>query len=129
MQMFELVDDVEAYPSFLPWCSDAVVHKRSEEAVRATLELNKGSVSKRFTTLNHRTPGHSLRMDLLDGPFRHLEGIWHFEQVADDGSKVSLHIDFEFSSTMLGIMFGGFFEQTCNSLVDAFTRRAHDIYG
>ena len=126
--MFDLVDDVASYPEFLPWCSDAVVHERTEEQVRATLELHKGSMSKRFTTLNRRDPGRSLTMDLVNGPFRHLEGIWHFEEIGDTGSKVSLHIDFEFSSPMLNLMFGSYFEQTCSSLVDAFTRRARDVY-
>ena len=93
------------------------------------IELHKGSMSKRFTTLNMRRPGESLTMGLIDGPFRHLEGIWHFDGVGDDGSKVSLHIDFEFSSPMLSLMFGSYFEQTCSSLVDAFTRRARQVYG
>ncbi|MEL6446805.1 MAG: type II toxin-antitoxin system RatA family toxin [Pseudomonadota bacterium] len=127
--MFDLVDDVASYPEFLPWCSDAVEHERNDEQVRATLELHKGSMSKRFTTLNTREPGASLTMDLVDGPFRHLEGVWHFEPVGESGSKVALHIDFEFSSPVLSLMFGSFFEQTCSSLVDAFTRRAREVYG
>lgn len=128
-QMFALVDDVAAYPEFLPWCSDAVIHERTDDEVRATLELHKGSMSKRFTTCNRREPGSSLTMALVDGPFRHLEGVWHFETIGDAGSKVSLHLDFEFSSPMLSLMFGSYFEQTCSSLVDAFTRRAREVYG
>ena len=128
MQMFDLVDDVAAYPEFLPWCSDAVEHERNDDEVRATLELHKGSLSRRFTTRNLREPGESLTMELIDGPFRHLEGVWHFDAVGDSGSKVSLHIDFEFSSAMLSLMFGSYFEQTCSSLVDAFTRRAREVY-
>ncbi|MEM7765375.1 MAG: type II toxin-antitoxin system RatA family toxin [Pseudomonadota bacterium] len=127
-QMFDLVDDVAAYPEFLPWCSNAVEHERDESEVRATLELNKGGVSKQFTTRNVRARGESLEMQLLDGPFSHLHGVWQFEPMGEEGSKVSLNIDFEFSNMMVGLMFGGFFEQTCNSLVDAFIRRAHDVY-
>lgn len=128
LQMFNLVDDVAAYPDFLPWCSDAVEHDRDEDEVRATLELNKSGVSKRFTTLNLRSPGEQIEMQLLDGPFSHLHGVWTFEPLGDKGSKVSLEIDFEFASMMVGMMFGSFFEQTCNSLVDAFIRRADDVY-
>ncbi|MEL7298043.1 MAG: type II toxin-antitoxin system RatA family toxin [Pseudomonadota bacterium] len=128
-QMFDLVDDVSSYPEFLPWCSDAVEHERSLEEVHATLELNKGGVSKRFTTRNVRERGESLEMQLVDGPFSHLHGVWLFESLGPDGSKVSLNIDFEFANVMVGMMFGAFFEQTCNSLVDAFIQRADDVFG
>ncbi len=128
-QMFALVDDVAAYPDFLPWCSHAVEHARDEQQVEATLELNKGGVSKRFTTRNIRVPGEQLNMQLVDGPFSHLDGIWYFEPLGDEGSKVTLRIDFEFTSVMVGMMFGSFFEQTCNSLVDAFIKRAGQVYG
>lgn len=127
-QMFDLVDDVHAYPEFLPWCTDAVEHDRDDAQVSATLELNKGGISKRFTTRNLREPGESIEMQLLDGPFSHLHGVWRFEDIGDEGSKVSLNIDFEFANVMVGMMFGSFFEQTCNSLVDAFIRRADVVY-
>ncbi|MFK8053333.1 MAG: type II toxin-antitoxin system RatA family toxin [Woeseiaceae bacterium] len=127
-QMFDLVDDVSTYPEFLPWCSDAVEHERDEAQVRATLELSKSGVSKRFTTRNIRARGEQLEMQLLDGPFSHLHGVWKFESLGEQGSKVSLNIDFEFENMMVGMMFGGFFEQTCNSLVDAFIRRAEDVF-
>ena len=68
-------------------------------------------------------------MYLLDGPFSHLEGVWTFEALGESGSKIHLDIEFEFASMMVGMMFGSYFEQTCNSLVDAFTRRARDVYG
>ncbi|MEL6870411.1 MAG: type II toxin-antitoxin system RatA family toxin [Pseudomonadota bacterium] len=129
MQMFALVDDVAEYPQFLPWCTDAIVHERDNYNVRATLELSKSGVAKRFTTNNVGVPGERLEMHLVDGPFSHLEGTWLFEQLGDAGSKASLHIDFEFSSPMVGMLFGNFFEQTCNSLVDAFTKRAQAVYG
>jgi ribosome-associated toxin RatA of RatAB toxin-antitoxin module len=127
--MFVLVDDVEAYPEFLPWCNDAEVHSRSDDIVEATLELHKGSVSKHFTTRNRRVPFQSIGIELLGGPFRHLSGGWHFESLGDKGCKVSLHLDFEFSSVIVDMMFGAFFEDTCSSLVDAFTRRAADVFG
>lgn len=128
-ELFELVDDVDAYAEFLPWCSHSEVLARSDEVVEATLELQKGSVSKSFTTRNLRKPDESIAIELLGGPFRHLQGGWHFQSLGDDGCKVSLEIDFEFESRMLDMMFGTFFQDTCNSLVDAFIQRAGDVYG
>ena len=128
-ELFDLVDDVEAYAEFLPWCSQSEVLNRNDEVVEATLELQKGSVSKAFTTRNLRSPNESITIDLLGGPFRHLQGGWQFQGLGDDGCKVSLEIDFEFESRMLDMVFGAFFQDTCNSLVDAFIQRAGDVYG
>ena len=127
--MYSLVDDVAAYPSFLPWCASAVVHSCDAEHVEASLELQRGSVSKTFTTRNLLQPGKAIGITLIGGPFRHLSGGWVFEQLGDDGSKVSLQLDFEFESRITDMLFGRYFEDTCNSLIDAFTRRASEIYG
>ena len=128
-EMFVIVDDVEAYPDFLNWCKSASVHERTEEAVQATLELEKGGVSNKFTTRNERTEYESIDISLLGGPFRHLQGGWTFADLGNEGCKVALNLDFEFESILVDMMFGAFFEETCNSLVDGFTRRAVQIYG
>jgi ribosome-associated toxin RatA of RatAB toxin-antitoxin module len=128
-EMFVLVDDVEAYPEFLPWCNDAEVHSRTTDVVEATLELHKGSVSKHFTTRNRRREFDSIGIELVGGPFTHLSGGWEFRALGDNGCKVSLELDFEFSSLIIDMMFGAYFEDTCNSLVDAFTRRAASVFG
>ena len=128
-QMFDLVDDVESYPSFLPWCNDATVHHRDDDEVEATLELHKGSVSNRFTTRNTRHRPEAIDISLVGGPFRHLDGGWRFRDLGEEGCKVSLELEFEFESMIVDMMFGSFFEKTCNSLVDAFTRRAESVYG
>lgn len=127
--MFSLVDDIESYPEFLPWCKSAVVHSRDGNVTEATLELQRGELSKQFRTRNEASGSDSIEMSLLDGPFRHLHGRWTFTQLGDAGSKVKLQLDFEFSSSMIDLLFGPFFEDTCNSLVDAFTQRADDVYG
>ena len=127
--MFELVDDVDSYSDFLPWCNRSEVLSRTGNTVEATLELHKGALSKTFTTRNTITKNESIDIELLGGPFRHLAGSWKFQALGEEGSKVSLHLEFEFESRMVDMMFGAFFEETCNSLVDAFTRRAVDIYG
>ena len=128
-EMFNLVDDVAAYPSFLPWCKSAEVHSRSEDIVEATLELQKGAVSKTFTTRNSRRKFASIDLSLVGGPFKHLGGGWHFKDLGDDGCRVSLQLEFEFESRLVDLMFGSFFEETCNSLVDAFSNRAASVYG
>lgn len=128
-EMFVLVDDVAAYPEFLPWCSSAEVHNRSDGSVEATLELKMGAVSKTFTTRNVRREFESIDLALLGGPFKHLSGGWRFKDLGEDGSKVSLDLEFEFSSRLADMMFGSFFEDACNSLVEAFSRRAAAVYG
>ena len=128
-QMFALVDDIAAYPEFLPWCNDATVHSRTDDTVEATLELHKGSVSNHFTTRNTRIEHSAIEIALVGGPFRCLDGGWRFEDLGGQGCKVSLELEFEFESMMIDLMFGRFFEDTCNSLVDAFTRRATAVFG
>lgn len=127
--MFVLVDDVESYPQFLPWCNQAEVHNRTEESVDATLELQKGALSNKFTTRNSRNEFESIGLALIGGPFRRLEGGWQFKELGDNGCKVTLELEFEFESTLVDMMFGSFFEDICNSLVDAFTKRAESVFG
>jgi ribosome-associated toxin RatA of RatAB toxin-antitoxin module len=128
-EMFRLVDDVEAYPEFLPWCNDATVESRSGDIVVATLELHKGSVSKHFTTRNTRHEFEAIELALVDGPFRQLDGGWRFRDINGNGCEVSLELEFEFDSKLVDMMFGGFFESTLETLVDAFTQRARAKYG
>jgi len=128
-EMFSLVDDIDSYPEFLPWCSGAEVHARQDAVVEATLQLQLGELSKQFRTRNTARGAHAIEMQLVDGPFRTLSGQWSFTQLGEAGSKVALDLEFEFSNPLVDLMFGAFFEETCNSLVDAFRRRADDVYG
>ena len=128
-EMFRLVNDVDSYADFLPWCNRSEVLSRSDDTVEATLELHKGAVSKTFTTRNTLRENEAIELQLLGGPFRHLAGGWTFRSLGDEGSKVTLELEFEFESRMVDMMFGAFFDETCNSMVDAFTRRAAEIYG
>lgn len=127
--MFRLVDDVDSYSVFLPWCRHSEVLSRSDTVVEASIELHRGTISRTFTTRNTRRPDEAIDIDLLGGPFRHLSGGWRFQPLGESGCKVLLQLEFEFASRVVDVMFGTFFEETCNSLVDAFTRRAADIYG
>jgi ribosome-associated toxin RatA of RatAB toxin-antitoxin module len=128
-EMFGLVDDVEAYPEFLPWCNDATVKSRSADTVIATLELHKGPISKHFTTRNTRREFEAIDISLVGGPFRHLEGGWRFRDLDGQGCRVSLELQFEFENKLVDTMFGRFFKDVGDSLVDAFTGRARDVLG
>lgn len=128
-QMFLLVDDIASYPQFLPWCSGSREHERSEDVVRATVELAKGKVKKSFTTLNRLQSGKMIEMRLVDGPFKHLEGFWRFHPLQDGKAcKVQLDLEFEFSSKIVALAIGPVFTTVANSLVDAFVARAHSKY-
>lgn len=128
-EMFALVDDIDRYPEFLPWCRSATVHSRDDDEVRATLDLAKGGIQKSFTTINRRQPGKMMEMRLLEGPFHHLEGFWRFDELSETACKVSLDLEFEFNSKVVGFAFGPVFNQVANTLVDSFCKRADDIYG
>jgi ribosome-associated toxin RatA of RatAB toxin-antitoxin module len=127
-QMFELIRDVEAYPSFLPWCNDAEVHIRGDDFIEASLGLRRGKISKRFRTRNVFRENESLGIELVGGPFSHMSGGWTFQQLGDAGSKVVLELEFEFENKATDVIFGRFFEHTCNALVDSFTQQAARIY-
>ena len=128
-QMYRLVEDVESYPDFLPWCADATLHSREGNIVIGSVLMSKGALRKRFKTRNVMTPDESRTLELIDGPFRSLEGEWLFEAIEDAGSKVSLNIEFDFDSPMTDRLLGRFFEDICNTMVRSFTDRAIVIYG
>jgi ribosome-associated toxin RatA of RatAB toxin-antitoxin module len=127
--MFRLVDRVEDYPGFLPWCSSTAVHERSDGHVVASIEIAKGPLHKRFTTRNALEPGVAIDIRLVDGPFRRLDGHWRFEPLGDVGCKVQLDLDFELSSGLLRKLLEPIFSEIANTMVDAFCSRAREVYG
>jgi len=128
-QMFLLVDDVAHYQDFLPWVKQSRELYRDDDTVRATLLFSKGGFEKSFTTQNRVRYGKMIGIRLVEGPFKHLDGYWRFEQLREDACKVSLDMEFEFSSRLLGMAFGRVFTQVANTLVDSFVRRAKEVYG
>lgn len=128
-EMFDLVNDVESYPRFLPGCRSAAVLERGEDEVKASVELAKGAVRKSFTTRNRLQRHKMIEMRLVEGPFRQLEGFWRFDPLEDGRTRVALDLDFEFSSRLVRTVVGPVFHQVANSLVDAFVRRAREVYG
>jgi len=128
-QMYELVDDIPAYQQFLPWCRSTRVWHRDEDEVKASIELARGGIQKTFTTLNRLQKDKMIEMRLVEGPFRRLEGFWRFDALNEDSCKVSLDMEYEFSSTLLKVSIGPVFNQITNTLLDAFIKRAVEIYG
>lgn len=127
-QMYALVNDVQSYPQFLPWCATAQISEQGADFVVATLEVAKGGVRQRFTTRN--TLGDQrIDMALVDGPFSRLGGYWEFHPLREDACKVSLTLEFELKQGLAKMAFGPVFNQAANSMVDAFCARAKQIYG
>lgn len=128
-QMFLLVDDVAAYVEFLPWCTGSVVLTRTEKEVTASLEISHSGFQKAFTTRNVYESDSRIYMHLVEGPFKKLEGLWQFQALGEQGCKIMLDLEFEFSNRLLGMSFGPMFGHMAGNLVDAFTQRANTIYG
>jgi len=128
-QMFELVDNIEDYPRFLPWCHQSHVTHRDAEEVLATLEIVWSGIHKNFTTRNHLHPHEKIEMTLVTGPFRHLEGRWRFVALGDRGCKVNMELEFELAGGIMDKVFQPIFNHIANSLVDAFCKRAVEVYG
>lgn len=129
-EMYMLVDDIESYPDFLPWCAGTEVLERTDQEVRASIKISRGALHKTFTTLNRIQADKMIEMRLLQGPFKHLEGYWRFDAIRDTGaSKISLDLDFEFESKIMALTIGSIFNQIANTMVDAFTQRAVAVYG
>jgi ribosome-associated toxin RatA of RatAB toxin-antitoxin module len=126
-QMFDLVDQVELYAEFLPYCEQSVVHHRDEDEVQATLVITAAGMSKTFTTSNRHQQNKMIEIRLVDGPFRHLEGFWRFDEVAE-GCQISFDLEFEFAGRMMSMLLGPMFEQVTEKMVDAFCSRAEVLY-
>lgn len=129
-QMFSLVNQVEEYPEFLPYCAQSLVHHRNEDEVQATLVIEAAGFSKSFTTRNLLQLNKMIEIRLVDGPFRHLEGFWRFDTIHDnDECQVSFDLEFEFAGRMFSLLLGPVFEQITEKMVDAFCERAEVVYG
>lgn len=128
-QMFDLVNDVNAYSTFLPWCESTHIVSQTESEMVASLTLAKGGIRHTFTTRNTLVVGQSLSIELVEGPFKTLNGFWVFTALQDKASKVELELDFEFSTRMLEVVLNPIFKQIANTLVDSFCKRADQVYG
>jgi ribosome-associated toxin RatA of RatAB toxin-antitoxin module len=128
-QMYQLINDIVAYPTFLPDCNDSKVIAQDEQTVTAALLVSKGGLSKWFTTRNTLISNEKIKLSLVDGPFKKLEGYWLLTPLSEDACKVSLELEYEFSNKIVSLAFGQVFSHFSNSLVQVFTQRAKQIYG
>lgn len=131
-EMYDLITDIAAYPGFLPWCDQARVIEEHADGVTAEVGIAFAGIHQRFTTRNRHEPGRSVNIQLVKGPFSRLEGQWLFSPVGDDeerACKVTLTLDYGFSSNTLARLIGPVFDKIAGNLVDAFIKRAQAVHG
>jgi len=124
--MYALINDIERYPEFVPWCAAARVESRKPAEVVATLNIKRGPLRAEFTTRNLLEPDRRVLMQFVSGPFRVLEGLWTLSPLGELGCRVELEMRFEFANRVAGTLFEPLFEDTAASLVDAFVKRARE---
>ena len=127
-RMFELVDRVEDYPEFLPWCGGTELKLRDAHRTVATIHIAYLGIRQSFTTENIKTHPRAMRIRLLDGPFSELEGDWSFLPLGDDACKVEFRLYYVFSSRVLETILAPVFSHITNTFVDAFVRRADEVH-
>src|SRR5215469_1848704 len=125
-RLYALINDIESYPRFLPWCTHAQVVSRTPQEIVATLGVRQGALHGEFTTRNTLTEDRSIRMQLVSGPFRTLDGLWLLTPV-EEGCRVELTMRFAFNSSLTAMLFESKFAETVGSLLDAFVARAKGL--
>ncbi len=128
-QMFDLVNDVESYPQFLPWCSGSTLIDSTETTMQASLRVSKAGLKYSFTTRNQLERPGMIRIELVEGPFSSLSGLWTFKPLSEEACKVSLSLQFDFSGKLTSLAMSKVFNQMAATMVDAFVNRADQIYG
>ncbi|OCG37551.1 ubiquinone-binding protein [Gilliamella sp. Imp1-6] len=127
-QMFALVNDIEKYPEFIPDCIASGIIRKQDNIMAAFIEVEKFGFKKSFTTLNRANEPNSIDMTLLEGPFKKLSGCWQFVKITENQSKISFNLDFEFKNKLLDMTFTPVFKEIMTSMVNAFSKRARQIY-
>jgi ribosome-associated toxin RatA of RatAB toxin-antitoxin module len=128
-QMFSLVDTVEDYPKFLPWCGGATLVHRDAGTTRATILINYRGIRRSFTTENVKREPVAMQIQLVEGPFRKLDGSWRFTDLAARGCKIEFRLHYEFAGWLLDRLISPVFDHIAGTLVEAFVKRAGQIYG
>ena len=134
IEMYELVTDIQDYPTFLPWCDKAEVLEHHDDGVTARLGLAYMGVRHAFTTRNRHVPATSVTVQLVDGPFSLLDGTWVFRPLGRPGSeeqacKIEFDLRYAFASKALETVVSPVFDKVANTFVESFVRRAEDVYG
>lgn len=127
--MYALVEAIEAYPRFLPWCLAVQVHERSHGVTKATLTVGMRGLRQSLTTRNRNHPGESIEMHLVEGPLRRFSASWHFTPLGDGACKAEFAMAYEFASRTMAKLLEPLFERIADTIVEAFKRRADEVYG
>lgn len=127
-QMYAIVNAVEQYPQFVPWCVSSTEKEVTINEKKAMLKFARGALKTSFTTKNILSQNERIEMQLVEGPFKQLEGVWLFTDIDQAGSKVELDLDFEISNRIIRVALEAFFSQICDRMVTAFVQRAQEVY-
>ena len=127
-KMYQLVNNYQAYPEFLPGCVASQTLIQGEHQQTAELTISKAGISHKFTTRNTMSENSSIKMQLVDGPFKFLHGEWCFKPIDEQCCQISLYLEFEFSNPLIGMAFGKIFTHLTNKMIDAFKQRAKEVY-
>ncbi|WP_269619931.1 type II toxin-antitoxin system RatA family toxin [Zhongshania sp. BJYM1] len=127
--IYQLINDVEAYPQYMDGCVGAEILSQTEGSMDARLDLSRAGIRMSFVTRNSLTPGRSVGLTLLDGPFENLTGEWSLLALGGDACKVSLHLRFALANSVVGLATRQLFNSVANNLVDALVKRANEQYG
>ncbi len=129
-EMYRLVNNVDDYKIFLPWCASSEIKTESDTEMVASVEISKGVLNKTFTTKNKLQKNHRIELQLVDGPFKKLNGFWQFDALkTENACKINLELEFEFDNAMMSLAAKPIFTAIANSLVDSFCKRAVEVYG
>lgn len=128
-QMYSIVNNVNLYAQFLPWCSESKILESTETSMTASVFMKKGPLNQSFTTKNTMLIEKQIVIELVDGPFKKLSGQWTFSDISDQGSKINLQLNYEFSNSIIALVVGPVFNQIANTLVDSFCKRADELHG
>ena len=123
--MFKLVDEVENYPKFLPWCGSTQVIYRDSEITRASIEINFKGIKQSFTTENVKKSDHLMQIRLIDGPFKHLSGSWLFKKLDENSCQIELTLEYQFSNFLLETLISPVFNIIANTFIDEFIKEAN----
>ena len=129
IDMYRLVHDVPAYPVFLRWCTFAEVHEQSDVHQLASLGVKVAGIEQKFMTRNQLVPGELLELSLVEGPFRSFSGAWRFQALGEQGSKISLQLNFDFKQGLISSAFQRGFKKIADRLVHEFCLRADELFG
>jgi len=127
--LYALVEDIESYPRFLPWCHSAHVHERGPGLTRATLTVGLKGIRQSFTTENTNRPAEAIDMRLVKGPFRRFSAAWRFHALAGNAARIEFSLEYEFAGRMVAAALEPLFDRIADTMLDAFVRRAHAVHG